>query len=187
MEPPIPGYYQYFWGVNVSCSKKQTHRPGRGSNPGLPINYSSENGHLFCGKNAVYCTVMPPKTYFIRALCKEEAEDHDIGEWQEKVDMGIILVLLHKECCSEIESIIMWTSLLSWSFRSRSENESLGHYFLQFSIKWASSWENRLFAYAKTKTQISFSESNREANQRLCFRYIYTTMPLPSKSEISSF
>ena len=35
--PPIPGYYQYFWGVNVSCSRKQTHRPGRGSNPGLPI------------------------------------------------------------------------------------------------------------------------------------------------------
>ena len=22
-EPPIPGYYQYFWGVNVSCSRKQ--------------------------------------------------------------------------------------------------------------------------------------------------------------------
>ena len=35
-EPHIPGYYQYFWGVNVSCSRKQTHRPGRGSNPGLP-------------------------------------------------------------------------------------------------------------------------------------------------------
>ena len=28
MEPPIPGYYQYFWGVNVSCSRKQhTDRP----------------------------------------------------------------------------------------------------------------------------------------------------------------
>ena len=26
-----------FWGVNVSCSRKQTHRPGRGSNPGLLI------------------------------------------------------------------------------------------------------------------------------------------------------
>ena len=22
-EPPIPGYYQYFWEVNVSCSRKQ--------------------------------------------------------------------------------------------------------------------------------------------------------------------
>ena len=28
--------------------------------------------------------------------------------------------------------------------------------------------------------------SNREADQRLCFRYIYSTIPLFSKSEISS-
>ena len=27
---------------------------------------------------------------------------------------------------------------------------------------------------------------NREADQRLCFRYIDSTIPLPSKSEISS-
>ena len=26
-EPPIPGYYQYFWGVNVSCSRKQHTDP----------------------------------------------------------------------------------------------------------------------------------------------------------------
>ena len=31
------GITSTFWGVNVSCSRKQTHRPGRGSNPGLPI------------------------------------------------------------------------------------------------------------------------------------------------------
>ena len=36
-EPPIPGYYQYFWGVNVSLLKETTHRPGWGSNSGLPI------------------------------------------------------------------------------------------------------------------------------------------------------
>ena len=36
------------------------------------------------------------------------------------------------------------------------------------------------FAYAKTKTQIS------EADQRLCFRYTDSTIPLVSKSEISS-
>ena len=24
-EPPIPGYYQYFWGVNVSCSISQLY------------------------------------------------------------------------------------------------------------------------------------------------------------------
>ena len=26
-EPPIPGFYQYFWGVNVSCSRKQHTDP----------------------------------------------------------------------------------------------------------------------------------------------------------------
>ena len=36
------------------------------------------------------------------------------------------------------------------------------------------------FAYAKTKTQIS------EADQRLCFRYTDSAIPLLSKSEISS-
>ena len=51
------------------------------------------------------------------------------------------------------------------------------------------------FAYAKTKTQISFAvtaklisafRGNREADQRLCFRYTNSTIPLLSKSEISS-
>ena len=37
-------------------------------------------------------------------------------------------------------------------------------------IKCAASWENRIFAYAKTKTQISFMNHDcREADQRLCF------------------
>ena len=31
-EPPIPGYYQYFWGVKGLLLKETTHRPGRGSN-----------------------------------------------------------------------------------------------------------------------------------------------------------
>ena len=37
--------------------------------------------------------------------------------------------------------------------------------------------------YAKTKTQISF---NREADQRLCFRYIDSTIPLLPKYKVSS-
>ena len=41
------------------------------------------------------------------------------------------------------------------------------------------------FAYAKTKMQISFAVT-READQRLCFRYTDSTIPLLSKSEISS-
>ena len=45
----------------------------------------------------------------------------------------------------------------------------------------------RLLVYAKTKTLISFAVLNREADQRLCFGYIDTTVPLLSKSEISSF
>ena len=66
----------------------------------------------------------------------------------------------------------------------------------------AASRENRLFAYAKTKAQISFEETaklncafvfatdqlcgNREADQRLCFCYKDITIPLLPKSEISS-
>ena len=26
-KPPLPGYYQYFWGVNFSCSRKQHGDP----------------------------------------------------------------------------------------------------------------------------------------------------------------
>ena len=50
------------------------------------------------------------------------------------------------------------------------------------------------FAYAKTKALISFAvtenkgadqlRGNREADQRLCFRYTDNTIPLLSKSEI---
>ena len=40
---------------------------------------------------------------------------------------------------------------------------------------------NRLFAYVKTKRQISCA-----ADQRLCFRYTGSTIPLLYKSEISS-
>ena len=39
--------------------------------------------------------------------------------------------------------------------------------------------------YAKTKVQIKCC--NRTADQRLCFRYIDSTIPLLSKSEISQF
>ena len=48
----------------------------------------------------------------------------------------------------------------------------------------AVSCENQHFVYAKTKTQISFTA--READQRLCFRYIDRTILLLSKSKISS-
>ena len=34
-EPPIPGYYQYFWGVNVSCSRKQHTDPASLKTTGL--------------------------------------------------------------------------------------------------------------------------------------------------------
>ena len=41
--------------------------------------------------------------------------------------------------------------------------------------------KKRLFAYAKTKTQISCAD-----DQHLCFRYMDSTIPLLSKSEMSS-
>ena len=41
--------------------------------------------------------------------------------------------------------------------------------------------ENQLFAYAKTKTQISYAVT--AADQHLCFRNINSTIPLHSKSE----
>ena len=41
--------------------------------------------------------------------------------------------------------------------------------------------KSNFFAYAKTKTQISFADY-READQRLCFRYTEITIPLLPKS-----
>ena len=41
----------------------------------------------------------------------------------------------------------------------------------------------QIFAYVKTKAQISYCE----ADQRLCFRYTDSTISLLPKSEISSF
>ena len=45
----------------------------------------------------------------------------------------------------------------------------------------------KIFAYAKTKAQISFAVNAAEADQRLCFRYTDSTVPLLPKSEFSSF
>ena len=57
-----------------------------------------------------------------------------------------------------------------------------------FMVIWAASWENQQSAYAKTKTQISFAvlRGNREADQRLCFRYLDSKIPLLPKYKISS-
>ena len=41
-------------------------------------------------------------------------------------------------------------------------------------------------AWAETKAEISFALSNCEADQRLCFRSTDSTIPLLSKSKISS-
>ena len=51
--------------------------------------------------------------------------------------------------------------------------------------KRAASRENQHFAYVKTKDAHQL-HGNREADQRLCFRYIDSTIPLLSKSVISS-
>ena len=44
---------------------------------------------------------------------------------------------------------------------------------------WVAPWENRIFAYAKTT-------KTHEADQRLCFRYTDSTIPLHPKCKISS-
>ena len=46
--------------------------------------------------------------------------------------------------------------------------------------------EKPAFCICENKTQISFAVLNREADQRLCFRYMDSTIPLLSKSDISS-
>ena len=43
-----------------------------------------------------------------------------------------------------------------------------------------------LFAFAKTKGQISCAVTVQLADQRLCFHYIDSTIPLLPKSKISS-
>ena len=56
----------------------------------------------------------PRLTYtdLICSLCEEEAQDHDVGKWQEEVDMGVVLVLLHKEVCSKTQ--IKQPFVISW-------------------------------------------------------------------------
>ena len=51
--------------------------------------------------------------------------------------------------------------------------------------KWNASWENRVFAYANTKAQISFG-GNLEADQCLWFRFTDSKISRLPKSELSS-
>ena len=61
------------------------------------------------------------------------------------------------------------------------------HVVIRIQIIRASFWENRTFAYAKTKPQISVVVcGNRKTDQRLCFRYMDSTIHLLPKAEISS-
>ena len=50
---------------------------------------------------------------------------------------------------------------------------------------WATSWENQQSAYAENKDADQL-RGNREADQRLCFRYLDSTIPLLPKYKISS-
>ena len=54
-------------------------------------------------------------------------------------------------------------------------------WLILISEYWATLWENLLFVYAHIKAQIS-----SWSDQRLCFRYVNSTIPLLPKSEISS-
>ena len=51
---------------------------------------------------------------------------------------------------------------------------------------WVTSWENQQFALVKTKMQISFEVTAMLIYQHLCFCYTDSTIPLLSKSKISS-
>ena len=57
----------------------------------------------------------------------------------------LISAISRKPCANAIKYMLYWWQMI-----------------------WAATWENRSFAYAKTKTQISFG-GDREADQRLCF------------------
>ena len=56
---------------------------------------------------------------------------------------------------------------------------------LRINHNWAATWENRIFCICENKDADQL-RGNREADQRLCFRYLDSTIPLLSKSEISS-
>ena len=68
MEPPLPGYYQYFWGVNAPCSRTQHNLTGVGLEPptsrsrvrginhqatALPCIYREKHPHFFKIKNGI--------------------------------------------------------------------------------------------------------------------------------------
>ena len=58
MEPPLPGYYQYFWGVNMSCSRTQ-HGDLSGAR-------TPTSGSRVRGVN--HQTTVPPSAWFVSDL-----------------------------------------------------------------------------------------------------------------------
>ena len=70
-----------------------------------------------------------------------------------------------------------------------SDHCHLGYLFLfitEAPLQFEPRCEKMAFAYIKTKDADQL-RGNREADQRLGFRYTDTTIPLSSKSKISSF
>ena len=53
-EPPLPGYYQYFWGVNVHCSRTQHGLTRVGLEP--PTSGSGVQG--------IYSNTRPPRSHY---------------------------------------------------------------------------------------------------------------------------
>ena len=87
---------------------------------------------------------------------------------------------------SSIYSLILLTFMFSINtFMARKVlNWKNFHYFLQNEMSLVMRKPDFCICENKDADQL---RGNREADQRLCFRYMYSTIPLLPKSEISSF
>ena len=76
---------------------------------------------------------------------------------------------------------------LIWSYTKIKDAHNTEDLFVMGSVKWASKWEKRIFAYAKTKTQISFAVTAKLISAFVFDTGIVQSLDLLAKSKISSF
>lgn len=54
-----------------------------------------------------YSPVNGPISYLVCIFCEEEAQNHQVGKWQQEINMRVVFVLFHKEIGSTKETGIV--------------------------------------------------------------------------------
>lgn len=76
-----------------------------------------------------YSPVNGPISYLVCIFCEEEAQNHQVGKWQQEINMRVVFVLFHKEIGSTKETGIVKYICVLQTFK---KNGSL-HFLWVFS------------------------------------------------------